>query len=181
MAGEIIVVQANANRIEAVTPIDRSAGIYLYTARNSDLLALSQGKRAENIVRAYEVLTRRARVLQLRFNVALFVASLALVGLAVWFALRFADRQVKPLYELVDAAAERRQRQFRAAGRGSHRRRRDRPAQPRLQPHDRADRTPDPGAGRRQRQLEERRAFIEAVLESVTAGIVSLDATGRSS
>jgi hypothetical protein len=31
-------------------------------------------------VRAYQVLTQRARLLQLRFNVALFVASLALVG-----------------------------------------------------------------------------------------------------
>jgi two-component system nitrogen regulation sensor histidine kinase NtrY len=41
------------------------------------------------------VLTQRARLLQLRFNVALFVASLALVLLAVWFALRFADRQVR--------------------------------------------------------------------------------------
>src|SRR5204863_20154 len=30
--------------------------------------------------------------------------SLALVGLAVWFGLRFADRQVKPLYDLVSAA-----------------------------------------------------------------------------
>ena len=50
------------------------------------------------------MLTSRARVLQLRFNVALFILSLALVGLSVWFALRFADRQVKPLYELVDAA-----------------------------------------------------------------------------
>ncbi len=52
------------------------------------------------------MLTKRARILQLRFNVALFVASLALVGLAVWFALRFADRQVKPLYDLVAAARE---------------------------------------------------------------------------
>ena len=102
-AGEPMVVSANANRIEAVTPIDRNAGIFLYAARSSDLLAFSQGQRAQNIVKAYEVLTRRARTLQLRFNVALFVASLALVGLSVWFALRFADRQVKPLYDLVSA------------------------------------------------------------------------------
>ncbi len=42
----------------------------------------------------------------MRFNLALFALSLALVGLAVWFALRFADRQVKPLKELVGAARE---------------------------------------------------------------------------
>jgi two-component system nitrogen regulation sensor histidine kinase NtrY len=55
-------------------------------------------------VRAYQVLTQRARLLQLRFNIALFVISLALVGLSVWFALRFADRQAQPLYDLVAAA-----------------------------------------------------------------------------
>ena len=34
--GEAMVINANANKIEAVTPIDRRAGIYLYTARSSD-------------------------------------------------------------------------------------------------------------------------------------------------
>ena len=42
--------------------------------------------------------------MQLRFNLALFFVSLALVGVAVWFALRFADRQVEPLTDLVAAA-----------------------------------------------------------------------------
>ncbi len=45
-----------------------------------------------------------------------------------------------------------------------------------LQPHDRVDRAARPtaliGANR---QLAERRAFIEAVLQSITAGIVSVD------
>lgn len=103
-AGENIVVNTNADRIEVVTPIDRRSGIYLFAARRSDLLAITQGRRADNIVRAYQVLTQKARLLQLRFNVALFIASLALVGLSVWFALRFADRQVQPLAELVAAA-----------------------------------------------------------------------------
>ena len=67
-AGEPMVLNADANKIEAVLPIDRPSGVYLYTARSSDLLAFSQGQRAENIVKAYEVLTSRARVLQLRFN-----------------------------------------------------------------------------------------------------------------
>jgi HAMP domain-containing protein len=64
------------------------------------------GQRAENIVRAYDVLTKRAAACNCSFNVALFAASLALVGLSIWFALRFADRQVKPLYDLVDAARQ---------------------------------------------------------------------------
>jgi len=177
--GESMVVNSSANKIEAVAPIDRRSGIYLYTARSSDLLAFSQGQRAENIVQAYEVLTSRARVLQLRFNVALFVASLALVGLAVWFALRFADRQVKPIYDLVEAA--------RRVGSGNFAMR----VEGRTGPDEIGllNRAFNRMTGQLEqqtqalvganRQLEERRAFIEAVLESVTAGIISLDGAGR--
>ncbi len=177
--GEATVISASANRIEAVTPIDREAGIFLYTARTSDLLAFSQGQRAQNIVQAYEVLTSRARILQLRFNIALFVASLALVGLAVWFALRFADRQVKPLYELVDAA--------RGVGSGNFTLRVEgRTSGDEIGLLNRAfnrmtaqiEKQTQALVGANQ-QLQERRAFIEAVLESITAGIISLDGEGR--
>ena len=94
--GSAIVVSSTGNSIQAVTPIDRRSGIYLYAGRTSDLLAFSQGQRAENIVRDYEVLTARARQLQLRFNIALFAASLAIVGLAVWFALSGEPRAPDP-------------------------------------------------------------------------------------
>lgn len=176
--GKSIIVNADANRIEAITPIDREAGVYLYAARTSDLLAFSQGQRAENIVRAYRVLTQRARVLQLQFNVALFVASLALVGLSVWFALRFADRQVKPLYRLVSAA--------RSVGAGNYALRVEgRQGTDEIGLLNRAFNRMTEQIDRQTRalvsansQLDERRSFIEAVLESVTAGIVSVGADG---
>ncbi len=177
-SGESIIVKSSADRIEAVTPIDRPSGLYLYVARKSDLLALSQGRSADNIVRAYQVLTQRARLLQLRFNVLLFVASLALVGLAVWFGLRFADRQVQPLYQLVDAARRVGNGNFslRVSGRtggdeiGLLNRAFNRmTAQIEAQ---------TAALVRANQQLDERRAFIEAVLESVTSGIISLDAGG---
>jgi len=177
--GDPMVLSADANKIEAVIPIDRQAGIYLYTARSSDLLAFSQGQRAENIVKAYEVLTSRARVLQLRFNVLLFVASLALVGLAVWFALRFADRQVKPLYELVDAA--------RRVGSGNYALRVEgRTGADEIGLLNRAFNRMSAQIEQQtqalvsaNQQLQERRAFMEAVLESVTAGIIALDRAGN--
>jgi two-component system nitrogen regulation sensor histidine kinase NtrY len=174
--GEAIVVNSNANRIQAVTPIDRRAGIYLYTARTSDLLS---GQSAQNIVLAYDVLTKRARVLQLRFNIALFVASLAIVGLAVWFALRFADRQVKPLYDLVAAARE--------VGKGNFALRVEgRTGADEIGLLNRAfnrmtgqlERQTQDLVGANQ-QLEERSAFIEAVVESITAGIISLNRKGE--
>ncbi len=178
-SGEQMVVRASADRIEAITPIDRRAGIYLFTTRRSDLLAFSMGQRAENIVRAYDVLTKRARSLQLQINVALFAASLALVGLSIWFALRFADRQVKPLYDLVDAARQVGSGNFsmRVEGRtgadeiGLLNRAFNRMTQ-------QLEKQTQALVGANQ-QLGERRAFIEAVLESVTAGIISTNLAGE--
>ena len=178
-SGEQMVVRASADRIEAITPIDRRAGIYLFTTRRSDLLAFSMGQRAENIVRAYDVLTKRARSLQLQINVALFAASLALVGLSIWFALRFADRQVKPLYVLVDAARQVGAGNFsmRVEGRtgadeiGLLNRAFNRMTQ-------QLEKQTQALVGANQ-QLGERRAFIEAVLESVTAGIISTNPAGE--
>ena len=97
--GETEVVFADQDRIEAITPIDRSAGIYLYNARNTSTLSFNNFQLASDIMTQYRELTQRARALQLRFNLALFFVSLALVGFAVWFALRFADRQVEALTE----------------------------------------------------------------------------------
>src|SRR3546814_19169455 len=84
--------------------IDRNSGIYLYNARNSEAGSFNYWERAQSIYKTYQSLTLRARALQLRFNLALVVVSLMLVWLAVWFALRFADRQVEPLTDLVAAA-----------------------------------------------------------------------------
>jgi two-component system nitrogen regulation sensor histidine kinase NtrY len=177
-AGETVVVSPSEQRIEAVTALDRSKGIYLYAARNSDALALSQWVRAQSVLKAYGVLISRASALQLRFNIALFTISLALVGLSVWLALRIADRQVAPLAELVFAA--------RRVGSGN--------LAMRVPPRGGADeigmlsrafnRMTAQIEGQTQAlvganaKLEERRAFIEAVVEAITAGIISIDAEG---
>ena len=178
-AGQAVVITATPTRIEAVAAIDLKAGIYLYNARNSDQLALSQWERAQSVLSAYDVLRTRSRILQLRFNLVLFAVSLALVGIAVWFALRFADRQVRPLTQLVAAA--------RRVGSGHY--------DMRVEGRTGADeigllnrafnrmtsqierQTADlVGANR---QLAERRAFIETVLQSITAGIISVDREGE--
>jgi two-component system nitrogen regulation sensor histidine kinase NtrY len=177
-AGEPMVLTASADKIETLTPIDLRSGLYLYASRRSDLLGYGQSQRADNIVRAYEMLTQRARVFQLRFNVALFVASLALVALAIWFALRSADRLVKPLYDLVGAA--------RQVGEGNYSMRiEQRTGADEVGLLNRAfNRMTTQLDEQRQDlvganwQLNERRAFIEAVLESVTAGVISVDSSG---
>ena len=176
--GQLVAVKGGPVRIEAVAPIDRASGIYLYTARNAEADSFRSWEAAKSIASAYEVLTGRARALQLRFNLALFFVSLALVGFAVWFALRFADRQVEPITDLVLAANKVGTGNFslRMEGRtggdeiGLLNRAFNRmTAQLEIQT--------DALVGAN-RQLEERRGFIEAVIQSVSAGVMSLDATG---
>ncbi len=178
-AGQQVVVQGNPTRIEAVAAIDRKSGIYLYNARNSEALSFMSWERAKSIASAYEVLTSRARALQLRFNLALFFVSILLVLVAVWFALRFADRQVEPLTELVAAA--------RKVGAGNFSLRVEgRTGNDEIGQLNRAfnrmtaqiERQTDALVGANS-QLDARRAFMETVLESVTAGIISTSPDGR--
>jgi two-component system nitrogen regulation sensor histidine kinase NtrY len=177
--GEAVVVAGNQTRFAAFAPIDAKAGIYLYTARNTESSGFSLWQKALAVATGYDQLTSRARALQLRFNLALFFVSLALVGLAVWFALRFADRQVEPLTELVKAS--------RKVGAGNFAVRVEGRTGPdeigmlnrafnRMAAQIEQQTAALVGANR---QLEERRAFIEAVVESITAGIVTIDREGQ--
>jgi len=178
-SGQAVVVRSNQQRLEAVTLLDRDRSTYLYIARNSDPEAERLYQQAQSVLRSYDELTARARALQLQFNLALFGVSLALVALAVWAALRFADRQVKPLAELADAARE--------IGAGNYAMRVEgRKGTDEIGVLNRAfnrmtaqiERQTDALLGAN-RQLAERRTFIEAVLQSISAGIVSVDAEGR--
>ena len=177
--GETQVVFASPERIEAVSPVDKNAGIYLYNARTAESLSFSQWNQANEIVSSYRALTARARALQLRFNLALFFVSLALVGLAVWFALRFADRQVEPLTDLVAAA--------RKVGAGNFALRVEgRKGSDEIGLLNRAfnrmtaqiEKQTDALVSANH-ELGDRRRFIETVLESVTAGVISTDGEGR--
>ncbi|WP_374405738.1 ATP-binding protein [Pelagerythrobacter sp.] len=177
--GENVFVSTDSSRIEALAPIDRESGIYLYVARDTDARAYQQFERARALSQTYEVLTQRGRALQLRFNLALFFVSLGLLGFAVWFALRFADRQVEPLTDLVGAA--------RRVGAGNFALR----VEGRTGPDEigllnrafnrmtaQIERQTDALVSAN-RQLENRRAFMATVLESVTSGVISVDQGGQ--
>jgi len=178
--GEQVVVTVGSDRLEAITAIDAATDLYLYNARSTtgQANALGDWERAQDVIAAYDNLTSGARSLQLRFNLLLFFVSLGLVGLAIWFALRFADRQVKPLTELVGAARE--------VGQGNYALRVEGRTGPdeigllnrafnRMTAQIERQTTALVSANR---HIEERRAFIEAVLESITAGIVSVGEGG---
>ncbi len=176
-AGKSAVVIVTGDRIQTITMLPGSDELFLYAGRVEDTKLLSgQTLRANEVLKSYRSLLARSRSLQLRFNAALLLISLLIVGVAVWIALAVADRLVRPVGELVDAAR-------RVAG------------------GDLTARVPDPRrrdevgtlanafnqmTGQLQAQntdlvtangqLENRRALIEAVMAGVSAGVV---ATGR--
>ena len=178
--GELVVVEGSPERIAALAPIDRESGIYLYNARSAEAASFNYWEKAQSVAASYEVLTNQARALQLRFNLALFIVSLGLVGIAVWFALRFADRQVEPLTDLVAAA--------RKVGAGNFSLRIEgRTGADEIGLLNRAFNRMTAQLEKQTRdlvqanhQIDDRRAFMEAVLDSVTAELFPSMPMGRS-
>ena len=177
-AGETAVVSAEADRIEVVTPLDKQAKVYLYVARASNQLALSQWERAQTVLSDYKALFSRSQTLQIRFNIALFVVSLLLVAVALWAALKFADRMVRPLTDMASAARDISSGNF--ATRVDTANRTDEVGVLGRAFNRMASRLSEQTSAliRANSQLDDRRAFTEAVLESVSAGVISVDPMG---
>jgi two-component system, NtrC family, nitrogen regulation sensor histidine kinase NtrY len=168
------VFQDRLGRMQAITPLPGSPDSYVYAARVSDEQALAQTKRFSLVLKNYNDLVARSRNLQLQFHAALMVITLLIVGLAVWVALQFADRLVKPVGELVDAA-----RRVTAGDLTA----RVVPTKSRDEVGTLANafnRMTERLEGQRRElvevsdQIDRRRAFIEAVLTGVTAGVVAV-------
>ena len=99
------VVIVTGDRIQVFTRLPGSDEVYLYAARVTDPKEMTtQTARAEAALANYRQLLVRARALQLQFNAALLIVSLLIVGVAVWIALAVADRMIRPVGELVQAA-----------------------------------------------------------------------------
>ncbi len=167
-AGRPVVVSDSADRIEAVTRLFPSRNIYLYASRISDRQALLQTERAKNVLADYDGLVDRARRLQLQFNAALYVISLLIVGVAVWIALKVADRLVRPVGELVGAS--RRVAAGDLSARVSSPSSRDEVGTLATAFNTMTKRLEEQTGA-----LESRRALIEAVLTGVSAGVISVD------
>ena len=173
------VEERTPNRISVLTRLNYGKDFYLYAARWVDPEIAQQMRRANAVLRDYHTLLSRSRTNQLRFNAALLLGALVIVGLSILTALRLADRLVRPVGELVTAAG-------------------------RIEAGDFSARVPVANTedevqtlatafnrmtGRLEEQtnalraaniqLDTRRAFIEAVLSSVTAGVVAVDSSFR--
>jgi two-component system nitrogen regulation sensor histidine kinase NtrY len=174
-AGEAIVATDVGDRVEAVIRLDPDAEIYLYVSRYLNPEALRLITEADRAASDYRETLNRSRNLQLRFNAILLGVSLLIVAISIWIALTLADRLVRPVGNLLDAARKV------TAGDLSAR-------VPTSKVNDEVG-TLGNAFNRMTRRLQEqtgalvaandqldtRRAFMEAVLSGVTAGVISVD------
>ena len=177
--GREVVEVSSSDRVGALTRLPGVPDTYLYAAKVFDPQFSDQLTRANDVLKDYRSLQNRLRINQLRFNAALLLGALVIVGLAILAALKIADWMVRPVGELVTAAG-------------------------RIEEGDFSTRVPVTNtedeihtlstafnrmSGRLEEQtgalkaantqLDARRAFMEAVLSSVTAGVVALDSNNR--
>ena len=173
------VEERTPNRISVLTRLNYRDNFYLYAARWVDPEIALQLRRSNAVLRDYHTLLARSRNNQLRFNAALLLGALIIVGLSIMTALRLADRLVRPVGELVNAAGRveagdfsvrvpvaKTEDEVQTLATAFNR------MTGRLEEQTNALRAANT-------QLDLRRAFIEAVLSSVTAGVVAVDGALR--
>jgi len=179
LANRQVISLNSSDRVGAITHLDYGPDAYLYAARVFDPQFREQLQKANGVLRDYQSLLNRSRINQLRFNAALLLGALVIVGLSILTALRLADRMVRPVGELVTAAGRIEAGDFSARvpvaksedevqtlAAAFNR------MTGRLEEQTNALRAANT-------QLDTRRAFIEAVLSSVTAGVIAVDPSLR--
>ena len=163
------------NRIAMLSALPRVDNGYLYVARVAEGELLERLARAERVKDNYEQTLERSRDQQLQFFLILFLGAILIVALAIFAALTLADRIGRPVGQLVAAAGRVGQGDFTA----------------RVPPQPSQDEISTLATAFNQMtsRIEEqtgalldanelsdlRRAFIEAVLGSVTAGVIAVN------
>jgi two-component system nitrogen regulation sensor histidine kinase NtrY len=174
-AGEVTIKIGKADRVDGLIRLDPSEPVFLYGAREINAAAVEALRQTSEAAQGYRRALERARALQLRFNAALLVGALIIVGLAIFVALRLADRLVRPLGGLVAAAGKVEEGDFTARVDVD---RKDDEIGVLAAAFNRMTGRLEEQTGALKAantQLDTRRAFIEAVLGSVTAGVIALD------
>lgn len=163
------------DRFAVLTRLDYGDDTYLYVARPARAEIKEQISRASKVQEDYQKLLAQSRTNQLRFNGALLIGSIIIVGFAILAALKLADRLARPVGQLVHAAGRVEEGDFSTRV-------------PELTSADEISTLAVAFNRMTQRieeqtgellsanaQLDTRRAFMEAVLSSVTAGVIALD------
>jgi two-component system, NtrC family, nitrogen regulation sensor histidine kinase NtrY len=178
--GEVVLLpEQDQARIGAITRLDSFTDTYLYVARLVDSQILGQLDQSRGAVALYEELEGDRYDLQITFALVFLMVAALLLLVAVWVGLSFANQLTRPIGGLISAA----QRVARGdlTARVPVEKSGDEIASlsqafntmtAELQEHQGELMTAN-------RQIDERRRFIEAVLGGISSGVIGLDAEGR--
>lgn len=178
--GEPVMLEAEADdRIKALVKLDRFVDVFLYVSRFVEPGVLLHVERTRRAVKQYEELEGKRSEIEITFAMMFVLVALLLLMAAIWIGLIFATRLARPISDLVNAAEHVRSGDLTA----------------RLDEGGESDEiatlnrafnrmTEQLGAQRdglveANRQLDERRHFIETVLAGVSSGVIGLDASGH--
>ena len=177
--GEVVIITSETDdRLRAVLKLDRSVDSFLYVGRFVEPNVLEHIEKTQRAAREYEEIEGRRSSIEITFAMIFILVGLLLLFAAIWVGLVFANRLSRPISELASAAERVRSGDLTA-------RVREAPNTDELRLLSRAfNRMTDQLEGQRHelvqanRQLDERRNFIETVLPGVSAGVIGLDKNG---
>ncbi len=185
--GEMVVFNPDADdptgvlgdRVRVLVRLERVQDVFLLAGRFVEARVVAHVDRTRDAVAAYESLEGRRSGLQITFAMIFVLVALLLLLAAVWTGLVLANRLVRPIGGLIDAAERVREGDLGARVLES-------PDDDELGSLSRAFNrmttqleTQQREVGEANRQLDYRRRFTEAVLSGVTAGVIGLDGRGR--
>jgi two-component system nitrogen regulation sensor histidine kinase NtrY len=173
-----VVRAAKVTRVGAIAKLHGYVGLYLYVARGVDPKVVRHLLSAERALETYDKLKDAHGFLLAAFAVMYFMITLTALSAAIWVGLWFAGLFVAPIRRLIGAAQEVARGNLKVElpirrGEGDLRR---------LSVNFNAM-TKELESQRTElvntnRQLSERRLFMEAVLSGVSAGVIGLDRNG---
>jgi len=175
----VLLTSETSDRIRAVVRIDRFVDLFLYVSRFVEPGVIAHIDRTRNAVRRYEELEGKRTEIEITFAMMFVLVALLLLAAAIWVGLTFATRLARPIGALVNAVE-------RVRGGELDTRVDESLARDEIGTLSRAfNRMTEQlsvqrsGLVEANRQLDNRRHFIETVLSGVSSGIIGLDGNGH--
>ncbi len=177
--GVAAMTNANDDYVGALIKLSGYWDRYLYVGRNVELRVVEQLERTRRHAADYEQLEQRRASLQTNINITFVVLALLMLMVAVFVGIWFASRLIAPITDLVRASERIREGDLSTRvpeGEGDDE----------ITTLSRTfNRMTDQLQSQRNElidanmQLDQRRRFIEAVLEGVLVGVIGLNARGE--
>jgi two-component system nitrogen regulation sensor histidine kinase NtrY len=179
-AGDVVLLTSESeDRVRAVIKLDRIVDAFLYIGRYVEPNVIEHIEKTRQAAAEYQDIQGKRSSIEVTFAMIFILVGLLLLFVAIWIGLVFANRLSRPITDLAEAAERIRAGDLTA-------RVDEGPETDELGLLSRAfNRMTNQLEGQRSelvqanRQLDERRHFIETVLAGVSAGIIGLDPDGR--